>query len=118
MFGTDKHDPRSFLFSVNEGSKYPVTAGGESNAIRCDSGYCALFGTGGWDIWISSESNNNTSSGCRAIMPSFKLPAAKGKGCENDSSIINGGKYRFKSKEFEVFRVFVRIIFFNVYLGK
>ena len=77
MFGIDKPDPASFLFSVNEACKYPIT-GGESNAIRCDSGYCASFGTGGWDMWISSDFNNNTSSGCRAIMPSFKLPAAIG----------------------------------------
>jgi hypothetical protein len=43
-------------------------------------------------------------------MPSFNLPPAKGKGCEEDSSSINGGKLNFKSKEFEVFKVFVRII--------
>ena len=58
IFGTEKPDIHSFLFSVNEGSKYPNT-GGDSHAIKCDSGYCASFGTGGWDLWIKSDSNNN-----------------------------------------------------------
>jgi hypothetical protein len=94
LFGTDKPDPRSFLFSVNEGAKYPNT-GGDSNAIKCDSDYCAMFGTGGWDMWIKSDSNQNAESGCRASKPSFMLPPAMGEGCESDSSTINGGKYRF-----------------------
>jgi hypothetical protein len=37
------------------------------------------------------------------------LPPAKGEGCDEGSSSINGGKHYFKSKEFEVFKVFVRI---------
>jgi hypothetical protein len=44
-------------------------------------------------------------------MESFNLPPAIGKGCEDGSSSINGGKVTYISKEFEVYRVFVRIIF-------
>jgi hypothetical protein len=99
------------MFSVNEGSKYPIT-GGDRKAIECWDGFCALFGTGGsCDLVIHSDSNINYDSGCYAQEPSFNLPPAKGEGCEKKSSSINGGKVRFKSKEFEVFKVFVRIIF-------
>jgi hypothetical protein len=38
--GIYKPGPHSFLFSVNEGSKYPITSG-DTTAIRCESGYCA-----------------------------------------------------------------------------
>jgi hypothetical protein len=41
-----KPSPHSFLFSVNEGSKYPITSG-DTAAIACWSGYCAGFGTSG-----------------------------------------------------------------------
>jgi hypothetical protein len=34
-----KKDPHSFLFSVNEGSKYPITSGDET-AIKCSINYC------------------------------------------------------------------------------
>jgi len=45
--GISKPDHLSFLFSVNEGSKYPIT-GEDAEAIGCNSGYCAAFGgTGG-----------------------------------------------------------------------
>jgi hypothetical protein len=95
---------------VNEGSKYPIT-GGDRDAIICASGFCALFGgSDGCDLVIHIDSNNNTLSYCFANMPSFKLPPAKGEGCEKYSSSINGEKTRFTSKEFEVFKVFVRII--------
>ena len=43
--------PHSFLFSVNEGSKYPVTSG-DRVAIRCGSGWCAVFGTCGDELVI------------------------------------------------------------------
>ena len=95
---------------MNEGSKYPIT-GGDRDAIFCNSGYCALFGgQEGCDLVIKSDSNNHTYSGCSENEPSFKLPPAKGEGCEEYSSSINGGNVYFKSKEFEVFKVFVRII--------
>jgi len=91
-----KPDPHSFLFSVNEGSKYPITSGGE-DAIRCDSRCCAWFGN--WDLVIDSDSNNNTDSFCYANEDSFKLPAAKG----SKYPSINGGEYKFQLKQFEVF---------------
>ena len=99
---------------MNEGSKYPIT-GGDRQAIRCGSHFCAGFGKGVWiDLGIYSDSNNNTDSECFANKPSFKLPPAKGKDCEEGSSSINGGKSHFKSKEFEVYRVFVRIILIKI----
>jgi hypothetical protein len=104
-----KRDSHSFLFSVNEGSKYPIT-GRDRDAINCDSGYCPVFGRESCDLGISSDSNKNTNSGCFANQPCFNLPPAKGEGCEEYSSSINGGKVDFRSKEFEVFKVFVRII--------
>jgi hypothetical protein len=104
-----KPDPHSFLFSVNEGSKYPITQG-DRDAINCDSQCCAVFGKGSCDLVILSDSNNNTESYCYANSPSFNLPPAKGEGCEMSSSSINGGKKKFTTKEFEVFKVFVRII--------
>jgi hypothetical protein len=97
------------MFSVNEGSKYPIT-GGDRDAINCDRDRCEVFGKGFCDLVIGSDSNNNSNSGCYTNEPSFNLPPAKGEGCEEFSSSINGGKRNFKSKEFEVFKVFVRII--------
>jgi hypothetical protein len=94
---------------VNEGSKYSITQG-DRDAIYCDSRFCPVFGKGDCDLVIWSDSNNNSASGCYANEPSFNLPPAKGEGCEKYSSSINGGKVDFKSKEFEVFKVFVRII--------
>jgi hypothetical protein len=95
---------------VNEDSKYPITQG-DRDAIYCYSGYCAVFGKdGAVELVIRSDSNNNTNSFCFANQPCFNLPPAKGEGCEKRSSSINGGKVDFKSKEFEVFKVFVRII--------
>jgi hypothetical protein len=41
--GIDKPCPHSFLFSVNEGSKYPITSG-DTEAIQCRSSRCAIFG--------------------------------------------------------------------------
>ena len=67
--------PHSFLFSVNEGSKYPMTRGG-TDAIVCWSSYCAVFGN--WELLISSDSNSNTGSWCRANFACYKLPAANG----------------------------------------
>ena len=55
--------PHSFLFSVNEGSKYPITRGGK-DAIWCHSGRCAWFGN--WDLVICRDSNTNTDSYCNA----------------------------------------------------
>ena len=81
---------------MNEGSKYPITSGGEK-AIRCESGRCAVFGD--WELVIWSDSNNNTNSGCNANGDSFKLPAAKG----SKYPSINGGEGSFQLKQFEVY---------------
>jgi hypothetical protein len=91
IYHTDQH---SFMFSVNEGSKYPIT-GGDRLAIGCYSGYCALFGANGDEVTIMSDSNINNDSWCKADLPSFKLPVGKGQGFEKDSSSINGGKVNF-----------------------
>jgi hypothetical protein len=91
-------DPHSFLFSVNEGSKYPITSG-DRWAIRCLSGYCARFGDG--EIAIASDSNNRTDSYCLANRDSFNLPAAKG----SKYPSINGGEHNFQLKQFEVYKV-------------
>jgi hypothetical protein len=99
---------------VNEGTKYPIT-GGDRGAIQCHSRYCAVFGTfGQCDLVIYSGSNSNNESYCHSNEPSFWLPAAEGVGCVKDSSSINGGKEFFKSKELEVYRVFVRFIIKNI----
>ena len=93
FLGTPKPCPHSFLFSVNEGSKYPITSGGRW-AIECWSGWCAVFGTGGYELVIFSDSNNHTKSYCNANRDSFKLPAAEG----SEYPSINGGKYNFQLK--------------------
>jgi hypothetical protein len=94
----------SFLFSVNEGSKYPITSG-DREAIGCYSGVCAVFGTGGNELCIWSDSNNNTESYCYANRASFKLPPAKG----SEYPSINGGEKNFQLRQFEVYKVSVRI---------
>ena len=74
----NKLDPQSFLFSVNEACKYPIT-GGDREAIRCNSDRCAVFGiNGNCDLVIMNDSTNNTNSWCNAKQPSFNLPQAKG----------------------------------------
>jgi hypothetical protein len=92
----NKPCPHSFLFSVNEGSKYPITIG-DRTAIVCWGGWCAVFGWG--ELRIYSDSNNNTSSNCIANCASFKLPAAKGSRYPS----INGGESNFQLKKFEVY---------------
>lgn len=105
-----KPDSSSFLFSVNEGNKYPITVD-HRKAIECRTGFCALFGTAGNELVIESESNNGRASYCNPNRDSFNLPKANGWFSEKDSSTINGGSKNFTSKEFEVYRVYVKIIF-------
>jgi hypothetical protein len=70
------------MFSVNEGSKYPIT-GRDRDAINCDSVYCAVFGTSSHcDLLIYSESNYSAKSACFANQPCFNLPHAIGNACE------------------------------------
>jgi hypothetical protein len=98
-----KPSPHSFLFSVNEGTKYPI-AGGDRGAIECFKGWCAMFGTSGsCDLVIKSQANTSISF-CNANMPSFKLPAAEG----SLNASMNGGENVFLLKKFEVYMVFVR----------
>ena len=89
-YGIDKPDPHSFLFSVNEGSKYPITSGDET-AIRCSSIWCAWFAADWGELVIHSYSNNITYNRCCANRESFKLPAAKG----SKYPSINGGEECF-----------------------
>jgi hypothetical protein len=97
---TYKRCPHSFLFSVNEGSKYPITSG-DKTAIQCWSGGCAVFGGSVFsdELVIKSDSNNNTNSWCAANGSSFNLPAAKG----SQYPSINGGEEHFQLKQFEVY---------------
>jgi hypothetical protein len=46
--------PHSFMFSVNEGRKYPITEG-DKEAIGCWSGWGSLFAKG--ELMILSDSN-------------------------------------------------------------
>ena len=110
----NKPDPHSFLFSVNEDSKYPIT-GRDRDAIRCHRDYCAVFGgTGGFcDLGISSFSNNSKESWFNANEPSFKLPADY----SSKYPSMNGGEQFFQLKQFEVYSVLVRINI-NKNLGK
>ena len=83
-----KRDPYSFLFSVNEGSKYPIMSV-DTKAIICHSDWSACFG---WsELGIFSASNKNTHSYCYANYASFKLPAAKG----SEYPSITGGEFHF-----------------------
>ena len=90
---------------MNEARKYPITSG-DREAIGCWSSWGAAFGTGGDELFIHSDSNKNHNGWGYANYDSFNLPAAEG---SKYPSII-GGKEYFKSKQFEVYRVFVRII--------
>jgi hypothetical protein len=76
--GRNKAGPRSFMFSVNESIKYPVTRG-DNTVIQCNIYCCALFGSAGDELVIASDSNKNIESYCEANRYCFKLPAAKGK---------------------------------------
>jgi hypothetical protein len=57
------------------------------------------------ELCIYRDSNDNTDSWCYANRASFMLPA--GKGSEYPS--INGGEHNFQLKQFEVYKVSVRI---------
>jgi len=72
-----KRDSHAFLFSVNNGSKYPIL-GGNRVAIECHSDYCACFGTGGNELVIRGDANKDDRSWCNANKPSFYLQEAKG----------------------------------------
>ena len=87
---------------MNEDSKYPITRG-DKEAITSYSSWCARFGDD--EFVILSDSNNNNDSYCNANGESFKLPPAKG----SKYPSINGGEQDFQLKEFEVYKVSVRI---------
>ena len=93
------NSPHTFLFSVNEGSKYPIT-GGDKVAVVYNRDYCAMFGGG--DLVIHSESNKNTHSGCYARSASFMMPGIL-------YPLMNGGEEHFQLKQFEVYSVTVRV---------
>jgi hypothetical protein len=102
--GIFKSCPQSFLFSVNEGRKYPILFGG-TEAIICHSGCCAAFGTGGNELMIYSHSNSHNDSYFYGNGASFNLPKAKG----SKHPSMNGGENKFQLKQFEVYSVSVRI---------
>jgi hypothetical protein len=109
-----KLSPNSFLFSVNEGRKYPITSK-KREAIGCQASFCALFGV--FELAILSDSNNNTDSWCASNKPSFeygssfKLPAAKG----SQYPSMNGGEFSFQLKQFEVYSISVTITINNIF---
>ena len=67
---------------------------------------------GSIDISIDGNSNENSDSQCFAKGTSFSLPTAENG--DEDSSIINGGKVYFTSKELEVYRVYVSSIYHHL----
>ena len=92
----DKRSLNSFLFSVNESTKYPIIRG-DRVAIRCHEGWCAMFGDA--ELVIFTDSNNRTRSWCIANGDSFKLPTAQG----SEYPSLNGGEKIFQLKNFEVY---------------
>ena len=97
-----KPDPHSFLFSVNEGRKYPITSEG-TRGIMCSSGCCAIFGHE--EIVINDDSNDSEYNYCFAYRENFILPSSIG----SQYPSINGGDKSFQPKQFEVYSVSVRI---------
>jgi hypothetical protein len=67
----DKQSPASFLFSVNEGSKYPLTDK-DDFAIGFYR-YSVKFGKKGLDLVISEINNVNN---CLANQTTYMLPPA------------------------------------------
>lgn len=67
-------------------------------AMNLDEGEI-IFGN--YEIVIKSCPNINETSYCRANRESFNLPKSK----DSDFPELNGGKYNFSLKEFEVFQV-------------
>jgi hypothetical protein len=101
---------------VNEGNKYPISGKGENAILNMRN--CCFGKDHEEDIQISGKSNLKNKSYCYANRPTYRLPPAKGKGCEEGSSSINGGKVYFTSKNFEVYKVFVRKLSFLIFFRK
>jgi len=69
-------------------------------AICCNPTYGPTFGTQGWDIHITSDSNANNFS-CSQFGYDYKHPDYPA-GTEKAKSIL-AGSYQFKTLEIEVF---------------
>ena len=99
--GNYKHDINSFLFSLVNVSKKPLKIKySGSNAIHCSSGYGPTFG-GGHDMYISSDSNANSSSYSN-LGSSFKDPQHTYG--SNEAKNFLAGSYNFQVGEIEVYR--------------
>ena len=68
-----------------------------------------MFGARDEFSLVIKSHSNNADSFCLSNGPSFELPGGNVKHCDWKSSSINGSMVTFKSKELEVFKVFVRI---------
>ena len=88
---------------MNDGSKYPIK-GAELAAISCHYLGSAMFGAGGCELTIASESNKGYPSSFSEYSSSFNLPKAK----DSKFPSMNGGKEEFRLKQFEVYSVTVR----------
>jgi hypothetical protein len=65
------------LFSVDKKIKFPIT-NSHGNAIYCHQSYGPTFGSG-YDIYVSDNSNSNTSSSVSANC-AYNMPVVPGKG--------------------------------------
>eukprot|EP01127_Copromyxa_protea_P000503 TRINITY_DN10421_c0_g1_i1.p1 TRINITY_DN10421_c0_g1~~TRINITY_DN10421_c0_g1_i1.p1 ORF type:complete len:335 (+),score=63.58 TRINITY_DN10421_c0_g1_i1:134-1138(+) len=107
--GSSKFDSASFLFSLrnptktHEGIALPNTGPSVSNqhSTYCHSSYSVTFG-GGHDIYIASNSNQNTQSYSN-LGHSYKHPTA-GYG-SNEAKNFFVGHYQFTPSEVEVYAI-------------
>jgi hypothetical protein len=95
--GTDKTDYHSFVFSVDERTKYPIVNTFD-RAIYCYSSYGPLFGNG-HTICVYDNSNANTNSFVENDN-NYNVKKADGQ-----DYVLNGGTRDFKTTEIEVYQV-------------
>jgi hypothetical protein len=95
-------DSKAFIFSLvnKENNPFKVMCTNGSGAIYCNSTYGPTFGTGAFDIYISSGSNANQTSYSN-FGHTYKH-ADYQCGTEKAKSIL-AGSYHFKTLEIEVF---------------
>ena len=96
-----KKSPQSFIFSVNDHAKYPITDQ-EQNSIRCDVNWGPNFGN--CELVIVNDSNLNSDSWCENGI-CYKLPGT----WLSSYPKMNGGLRNFQALELEVFKVYVSV---------
>jgi hypothetical protein len=93
-----KLDTRSFLFSIDLTTKYPII-NSFGNGIYCGATYGPTFGNG-HDIHVSDNSNANSASYVRSNH-AYGVPVA----ANGNHSILTGGNPNFKTTEVEVYLI-------------